>query len=811
MISSDVPREYAATFNRLDRVYGGQAVSDQEAADWMAENVPHFECPDRDIEAIYYFRWWTYRKHIKSTPDGFVITEFRPDVPWAGKHNTISCPAGHHLYEGRWLRDSKILDDYATFWLRGGGEPRRYSSWLGDALLARCRVSGDTDFTVDLLFDLVENHRAWEASHMDACGLFWQIDDRDGMEVSIAGSRHPQQQGYRATINSYMYGDAMAIAAIAELAGRADIAGIYNEKADHIRERVLGRLWDEAAAFFKVIPRGATEPVDVRELHGFTPWYFELPPAKQEYEEAWRQLMDSDGFLAPYGPTTAEQRHPEFAVSCDGHCCQWNGPSWPFATSVTLTALANVLNDYPQDIVSKRDYFDMLKRYTKSHHITRENGAIEPWIDENLDPFTGAWVARQRVADREPAARGEDYNHSTYCDLIISGLVGLRPRSDDTIEVNPLLPEGAWDWFCLDGVNYHGHTLTIVWDKTGDKYGAGQGLRILVDGEEVAVAERLERLTASLPSSTEAKPVPHSSQSDGGWKKHPANPVLGGERYGTIFDVSVLRANGEYWMYCSWRPEKSIALSRSPDGVVWSEPQIVLGPVATGWEDDINRPGVLYRDGVYHMWYTGQAEKVSKIGYATSTDGVTFERRAEPVLVADSDWEQPSVMCPHVLWDEDQKLFRMWYSGGDNYEPDAIGYATSADGISWQKHTGNPVFAADAATDWEKAKVTACQVFWHDGWFIMFYIGFENTHLARIGVARSRDGISGWERHPGNPIISPTEDGWDAKSCYKPFAVYEEEHGRWLLWYNGRCDGEMIGLAIHEGEDLGFEESGGGR
>ena len=29
-------------------------------------------------------------------------------------------------------------------------------------------------------------------------------------------------------------------------------------------------------------------------------------------------------------------------------------------------------------------------------------------------------------------------------------------------------------------------------------------------------------------------------------------------------------------------------------------------------------------------------------------------------------------MCPHVEWDGEKKQFRMWYSGGDNYEPDAI-------------------------------------------------------------------------------------------------------------------------------------------
>ena len=61
--------------------------------DWMARTVPLFECPDKDLEEIYYFRWWTYRKHITQTPDGFIVTEFLPPVPWGGKHNSIDCAA----------------------------------------------------------------------------------------------------------------------------------------------------------------------------------------------------------------------------------------------------------------------------------------------------------------------------------------------------------------------------------------------------------------------------------------------------------------------------------------------------------------------------------------------------------------------------------------------------------------------------------------------------------------------------------------------------------------------------------------------
>lgn len=503
-------QEYVAEFNRKDHTHFGQAISNEDAAKWMTDHIPYFDCPDKELEEIYYFRWWTFRKHIKETPDGFVITEFLPKVSWSGKHNTISCPAGHHFREGRWIRDNQYLDDYATFWFRKGGSPRRYSFWAADSIYQHAITRGDFTQAIDLLPDLVANYKEWEKARLEPDGMFWQIDDRDGMEVSIGGKPH-RGQGKRPTINSYMYGDALAIAAIAQRAGKPDIARTYEAKAQKLKQLVEEKLWDDEAKFFKVLPREeGAELVDVRELHGLTPWYFNLPEPKKGYELAWNQLMDTKGFLAPFGPTVAEQRHPNYSVSYTGHECQWNGPSWPFSTSVTLTALANVLNDYPQNVVSKQDYFDTLKTYTKSHRLKNEDGTVVPWIDENLHPQTGDWIARTRLkawkdgtwdAGKGGVERGKDYNHSSFCDLIISGLVGLRPRADDVVEVNPLVPADTWDYFGLDRVPYHGRLLTILYDKTGKRYGKGPGLHIFADGKQLATSTKLERLTAQLPKS----------------------------------------------------------------------------------------------------------------------------------------------------------------------------------------------------------------------------------------------------------------------------------------------------------------------
>jgi predicted GH43/DUF377 family glycosyl hydrolase len=250
-----------------------------------------------------------------------------------------------------------------------------------------------------------------------------------------------------------------------------------------------------------------------------------------------------------------------------------------------------------------------------------------------------------------------------------------------------------------------------------------------------------------------------------------------------------------------------VALFESADGVKWGDPLIVLPPnEATGWEDDINRPTVVKRADGYHMWYTGQARGHSWIGYATSSDGKVWKRMSnKPVLSPELPWEKVALMCPHVLWDEEAKLFRMWYSGGEQYEPNAIGYATSPDGLHWTKHASNPVFGPAPANVWEQDRVAGAQIFRRGQWYYILYIGYRDIDHAQIGIARSQDGVTNWERHPGNPIVRPGQDEFDQDACYKPYAVFDGQ--RWLLWYNGRHGGlARIGVVMHEGEDLGFDK-----
>jgi len=455
VLKAETYRHYIEELNKKD---AGQepenaAFPNSESYKFLCANAPLFDCPDKQLEKVYYYRWWLFRKHVKKLGDRFVISEFI-------KLRPICCPAGHHFYEGRWLRNRRYLDDYATYWFAGKGNPREYSFWAADACYARFLATGDTNWIVKLLPQLIANYEEWGKEKHVGEGLFWQIDDRDGMEKSAGGS------GIRPSINSYMYGDAVAISKIACLAGEEQLAKEFRGKA-------------ATFVFAKT-----------REAIGFIPWYFNLPDPG--YEVAWRHLIDPQGFFAPYGPTTAERRDPTFMTRKDN--TPWDGPSWPYSTTQALVAMANLLNNYSQDIVSKKDYFRILKLYTSSHYSHYGDGT--PIIWEWCHPDTGKWYARPWSDSR----CGKHYNHSGFCDLIITGLVGIRPQAETTkVVIHPLLPESTWEYFCLDGVPYHGRTLTVLWDRTGKQYKKGKGFLVFCGGVRVGQSRRLSRIQVELP------------------------------------------------------------------------------------------------------------------------------------------------------------------------------------------------------------------------------------------------------------------------------------------------------------------------
>lgn len=481
--------------------------------DWYKANIPFFDCPDSEIVTTWYYRWELITKHLTygSPTSGYSFTEFIDRPFWSGTYGSISCPAGHQLYEVRWLRDPRYASDYARYWFRTpGAQPRNYGCWIADGIWAAQEVHPDDAFVKDLLPDLKKNYEGWEMrQYVPEKGLFWQNGHDDGMEFNI-NSRQTKDilrgaPGYRPGFNAYMYADALAISKVARLSGDSVTAQSYAGKAASLKKNVQSLLWDPKRDFF--FPMSMRDESDLegntvlkntltyqsgkyagdmhgREEHGFIPWQFNLPDPG--YESAWKFLMDRDYFFSDRGPMTVERHDPLYVLK--NSCCWWSGQSWPYATSQTLKAMSNLLRNYNQKYVTREDYLKLLHIFAASH---RKDG--KPYLAEALNPDTGSFEGHDSYN------HSEHYFHSSFNDLVITGLVGLKTRDDDILEIEPLAPSD-WQWFALDDLSYRGHRLSIYWDKNALHYNRGKGFNVLCDGKKLVSAAGLGKLTAKLPT-----------------------------------------------------------------------------------------------------------------------------------------------------------------------------------------------------------------------------------------------------------------------------------------------------------------------
>lgn len=471
--------QYVKYFNENDEELYKNEIDNAHALAWMEQEIPLFECPDKDIEQTYYFRWWTYRKHLKKTEeDGYVITEFLPNVSWSGKHNVINAAAGHHLAEGRWLKNAKTyLTDYITFLFNHSEISHKYSSWMLTAMLEFYRVIGEMPKDKKLVETMCDYYEEWERTHQLPCGMFWSLGGRDAMEYSVSGNQNGvEKKGIRPTLNSYMCADAKALAIFAENADMPEIAQRYRQKHEVLKKKITENLWDRD--FFKAFHYedeewetafcGDKDSIP-RELLGYIPWCFDIPLREQSV--AFSRLESENDFLTEYGLTTVEQSSPGFLYEAE-HECLWNGYIWPFATSQTLTALNHLCINNPTE-KNRKMFVRLLRQYAKCHRRITEDGRCIPWIDEVKHPYRDEWTSRTILKEwgwqenKGGKERGKDYNHSTFCDLVICGIVGINPNAE-AFEINPNIPED-WDYMKLDNLRFRGDCYKIVYQKMQEK------------------------------------------------------------------------------------------------------------------------------------------------------------------------------------------------------------------------------------------------------------------------------------------------------------------------------------------------------
>lgn len=461
----------------------------KEDAQWYIDNIPFFECSDKQIEQVYYYRWKLYKAHIRNTGgNSNIITEFIDHVSWdRDPYCTINAASMHHISEGRWLRDSRYVNNYIDYLFQNGGNNRRYSESIADATWQNYLVTADKAFISKQLDSMKSIYKQWDDHWETAKKLYWIPAMPDATEYTIASidasggtAGFDGGETFRPSINSYMYANALAISKLAAMNGDAAANALYLQKANTLKANVQQYLWNDSMQHFCDRFKQDNQYVHYwdfirgRELNGLIPWYFNLPDDNDKYNAAWKHATGNNELLGPHGFRTNEPSYEYYFrqfVFCFGKPgSQWNGPSWPYQSSIAITGMANLLNDYHQNIIDKSHYLHVLRQYTKQHYLP--DGNIN--LVENYDPNTGGPIVYYYWSNH--------YLHSSYNNMIITGLCGIRPSENNTLVLNPLI-DNSISYFCLDDVMYHGHRLTIVYDRDGTKYNLGKGLTVFVNGE----------------------------------------------------------------------------------------------------------------------------------------------------------------------------------------------------------------------------------------------------------------------------------------------------------------------------------------
>jgi hypothetical protein len=230
------------------------------------------------------------------------------------------------------------------------------------------------------------------------------------------------------------------------------------------------------------------------------------------------------------------------------------------------------------------------------------------------------------------------------------------------------------------------------------------------------------------------------------------------------------------------------AVSSPPGGSGWTRvgSNPVLEPSGSGWDDfAVRSPSVVKVGGTFYMYYEGvdSATRQTSIGLATSTDGVTWTKSPDPVLTpgAGTAWDSFSLRYPAVH--HDGAAFRMWYSGSGN--GCGIGYATSADGVTWAKHPAPVIACGDFGSQYAVGSVVM-----RNGLFLMYTRQAIGTALNRF---HSSDGVT-WSSDGSLSIDLDT-----VGTLQRPVVVVDGDQYRMLVYrHRGYVAGIVGGADLYK-------------
>jgi len=481
---------------------------------WFAENVPYFDASDEGFKRMWYYRWWVVRFNLTQadTPD---LSGYRFYEGKLGFDNPITFAVPVQLKDLSYLRDPTFGLDQLRNAARNAapfgalldppGSPywnETYSHWIAAAAAEFHRVHPIPPETLrQVLPALAADVRAWMTTYdADGDGLpqraaprvtgydldilsFWYFY---GLKLDIQADLPDLE---RVDFASFVYANARAVAELATIAGLEPLAREFAPVAEGIQAAALRQLWDVDAQFF--YPQRAADDarIPVRELHGLFPFTMGMVPNEPRYHGALAKLVDPAEFWARFPPVITSQAHYRaWTWEMDG----LTRNIAPHPISMGARTALEAYKRYPGGPVTADHFMELMERYNAL--VYPGVNPFDPYWRPNAHEYYSKWEPHQASPRPKPSDISHDF-HSMYNALVVEGVVGLTPRSDDTIELNPAAR--TWDYFALHRLRYRDHDLTIIWDRPDGQVryqGYPEGFSLYVDGKLAFTRPQLERV-----------------------------------------------------------------------------------------------------------------------------------------------------------------------------------------------------------------------------------------------------------------------------------------------------------------------------
>jgi len=232
--------------------------------------------------------------------------------------------------------------------------------------------------------------------------------------------------------------------------------------------------------------------------------------------------------------------------------------------------------------------------------------------------------------------------------------------------------------------------------------------------------------------------------------------VHDGQYFHMLFSGSIKTGNGF---------EYQIGYARSENADKWTKyniEKVILD------NEKIKFPGpMLYLDGYYKMWYTENENIYYACTKAQGQPVSAMVRYSDSPILSRGDtqaWDKDGVIIGSILYE--WGMYRMWYTGKSGGES-KIGYATSGDGITWNKYPGNPVFDDQDVT----MEMTPCVIHDSTGYKMYYTAATAGIEYYPVRLATSPDGIK-WEKYPNPQVLDTGSAGWEKAKIFVTAIIY---------------------------------------